>query len=122
MSRFHNPYNFIPLGTPMRGDLGQGRPAGHDCYQDKLWSGRITVEIETVTPLLVPDARGVETVQGDHKIFDLRRDASGLPLLPVTSLKGPLRAAYEAVTSSRLGVLKGHEAPPARRMRTADAR
>ena len=120
MSKFYNPYNFIPLGKPLTGMLGQRKPAGHDRYGKDLWSGRIEIEIETATPLLIPDAARAEESPQDHKVFSIRKDQDGKPLLPATSLKGALRAAYEAVTNSRLGVFKGHNAMKARRMAAAD--
>ncbi len=123
MSKFYNPYNFIPLGKPLDGMLGQGKPAGHDRYGQDLWSGRIEIEIKTATPLLIPDAARAKPndEETEHKIFAVRKGPDGKPLLPPTSLKGALRSAYEAVTNSRLPFFEGHDAPPARRMRTQQA-
>ena len=131
---FDNPYTFVPPLDPPQGAsynpakpaenmLHQGPPAGHDRYHNGLWRGRIGIEIETVTPLLVPEAKPVTDVAG-HKTFKSRRSGTikigtsnePLPLLPVTSFKGPLRAAYEAVTNSRFGVFEKHDRPLARRM------
>lgn len=105
---FENPYNFVPA-PPRRTDhaeLGDHAPAGHHRYHPDLVSGTIDIEIETVTPLLIPD-EGRE--QNGHKTFGIRLDARGAPILPPTSLKGMLRAAFEAVTNSRLGVFQGHD-------------
>ena len=110
-SAFHNPYNFIP--APPRnqkdlGDLGDGEPIGHDRYSESRWSGRISVKMETQTPLLLLDAGRAELFENDkkrdHKVFPVRLDATGQPYLPPTSIKGMLRSAYEAVTNSRLAV------------------
>jgi CRISPR-associated protein (TIGR03986 family) len=129
--QFHNPYNFVPLAPPKRapeqtppGEMGlmYGPPAGLDRYHDDLWSGRIDIAIETVTPLLIPDAATVETAPNGHKTFDVRLGPDGRPLLPITTLKGALRSAYEAVTNSRLAVFsKVHAVPPARRMDPREA-
>jgi CRISPR-associated protein (TIGR03986 family) len=130
---FHNPYNFAPpadpngAGTykadfPDEHPLGQGRPAGHDRYRPGLWSGRIGIAIEAVTPLLIPEAmpvREIATGADKHKVYRTRRapgSDDSTPLLPITSFKGGLRSAYEAVTNSRFGVFRGHGAPLARRM------
>ena len=142
MSKFHNPYNFIPALDPAPGGeykstqpdvnaLGQGSPAGHDRYHKPLWSGRIEIEIEAVTPLLVPEARPKRLTgnKNEHKVFRTRRrgtlNVNGqtveAPLLPVTTFKGPLRTAYEAITNSRFGVFRGHGAPLARRMKPEEA-
>jgi CRISPR-associated protein (TIGR03986 family) len=122
VSKFYNPYNFIPLGKPLDGLLGQRKPVGHDRYHKELWSGRIEIEIETATPLLIPDASRAKPNDKDkeHKVFAVRKGPNGRPLLPSTSLKGALRSAYEAVTNSRLGVFKGHHTTTARRMAAAD--
>lgn len=136
--KFHNPYNFVPTMDPgpagefkidangqPQNMLGQGRPAGHDRYVPGLWSGRIGVEIVAMTPLLIPEAKPVREVKDGpskgHKVYRTRRSPGGNPLLPVTSLKGPLRATYEAVTNSRFGVFKGHEELLARRMSPKEA-
>jgi len=119
--QFHNPYNFVPAVEPQEKEeqLAQGRPAGHHKYHAERWNGRIEVEIETVTPLLIPDAAKV-SVENDHQIFPVRVDADGRPLLAPTSVKGMLRSAYEAITNSRLGVFMGHDEPLAHRMNAGD--
>ncbi len=132
---FYNPYSFVPPADPKPADpkgagkykadtpnehpLGQGRPAGHDRYRPGLWSGRIGITIEAATPLLIPEAVPVAEIGTDgHKVFRTRRapGTTDTPLLPVTSFKGPLRSAYEAITNSRFSVFRGHGAPLARRM------
>ncbi len=107
--RFHNPYNFIPAVTPCEsGPLGRCSPAGHDRYHPGKWGGRIGIEIEVVTPLLIPDAARATKNKDGHETFSMRRGPDGRPLLPVTSLKGPLRAAFEAITNSRMAVFSKH--------------
>jgi len=105
-SRFRNPYNFVPTMARegVKGELGDRAPVGHARYQPEHLSGRITVELTTTTPLLIPDAAGATTGEKDHKTFPLRVASDGRPLLPATSVKGMLRSAYEAVTNSRFGV------------------
>lgn len=128
---FHNPYNFIPalLRDRVTGDLGDGEPAGHHRYLPDRISGMIRVKLTTETPLLLPDAaRGVEYaedisdlgIQKGHKTFPVRDDADNKPYVPPTSVKGMLRAAYEAVTNSRLAVFPGHDRELALRMATQE--
>lgn len=104
---FLNPYAFVRAVRPATGPLVDGPPVGHDRARPGTWSGRIVVDAEAVTPLLFLDAarsRG-ERVDGKvHRTYGVRRTPDGGPEIPVTSLKGALRAAYEAVTSSRFGV------------------
>lgn len=118
---FHNPYNFIPappfkpdapaggkgVGTQAIG-LEQGLPAGHHRWHEERYSGRIDIEIKAITPLLMPDPHP-RTEDNGHKIYSTLRDEKGHPIIPVTSLKGALRSAYEAITNSRMGVMDGED-------------
>jgi len=110
VTHFHNPYNFVPAlpRDSAKGGLEDRKPVGHHAYLNDHWSGTIAVKLTTKTPLLIPDALkpGDEDENG-HKTFDLRKFCD-LPYLPPTSIKGMLRAAYEAVTNSRLSVFVGH--------------
>lgn len=108
---FHNPYNFVPaLPRPADGELGDHAPVGHDRFFADRWSGTLTVKIETITPLLLVDAEHAdprEQFGPNHYRYPIR-ERDGVPEIPATSLKGALRAAYEAVTNSRFGVLDDH--------------
>jgi CRISPR-associated protein (TIGR03986 family) len=128
---FHNPYNFVP--APRRNtahvDLGDHAPFGHHRYYGGRVSGSIRVRMVLKTPLLLPDAARSHDHQEDnpalgikpgHKDFPVRVDADGKPHLPPTSIKGMLRAAYEAVTNSRLAVFAGHQDRLADRMPARD--
>lgn len=114
---FHNPYNFVPAlpRDQVTGELGDRKPAGHGRYLPDRWSGRISVKLTTVTPLLIPDAAEMTDDDG-HKTYSVRLGAGNKPYLPPTSIKGMLRAAYEAVTNSRLSVLDNHDTRLAYRM------
>lgn len=118
--KFHNPYTFVP--APRRrtdGALGDAEPCPNDRWRDDRWSGRIGITITTVTPLVLPDPAKVKpstpakvadhTNNKEHKIFPVLVDHDGVPRLQVSALKGSLRAAYEAVTNSRFGVLDAHD-------------
>jgi len=115
--RFHNPYNFVPAlpRDQVTGELGDRPPVGHGRYLPEYWSGRISVKLTTVTPLLIPDAAEMTDNDG-HKTYPVRLGANGKPYLPPTSIKGMLRSAYEAVTNSRLSVFEKHDARLAYRM------
>ncbi|MEJ5256383.1 MAG: TIGR03986 family CRISPR-associated RAMP protein [Acidimicrobiales bacterium] len=108
---FVNPYTFVPAppreaaaGT----ELGDRTPWGHHRRHPDGWSGRIRIQLTTVTPLLIPDAANTRVTPNDHQIQPLRVGPDGKPYLPPTSVKGMLRAAYEAVTNSRFGVFGDH--------------
>lgn len=103
---FHNPYNFVPAlpRDGVRGELGDRKPTGGQAYHPNRISGVIRVRLTAKTPLLLPDAARAVDVGKDHKSFPVRVDDAGNPYIPPTSVKGMLRAAYEAVTNSRLAV------------------
>lgn len=116
--RFHNPYNFVPAlprdEKVLKTELGDHHPMGHSSYLHNYWSGKIIVNLTTVTPLLIPDAPNA--TGDDHKAYPVRKGVDGKPYLPPTSLKGMLRSAYEAITNSRLSILEKHNELLAYRM------
>lgn len=118
---FHNPYNFVPFGSVgTNGDLAQGKPPGHKAYKPDLFEGSIEIELKAVSPLLLFDPAKM-TVQNEHKTLNLLTTPGDRPILRPTSLKGALRAAYEAITCSRLGVLdESYKTPLAGRMEARD--
>lgn len=119
---FHNPYNFVPAlpRDHATGELGDHEPLGHHVFCSEHYSGVIRVRMTAQTPLLLADVARVVDVGDDHKSFPVRVDAEGKPYIPPTSIKGMLRAAYEAVTNSRLAVFAGHDRELAYRMATQE--
>lgn len=102
---FHNPYNFIPA-LPRKTDdpdLGDHKPIAQDQLHPDRITGRIRVNMEVVTPLLVPDPATCREDETGHKTFAPLLDNNNKPCLPSSSIRGMLRSAYEAVTNSRLG-------------------
>jgi len=99
---FYNPYNFVP--APPRNtedpDLGDGLPPQQDQFEHDRYSGRIRVRLEVITPLIIPDPEGAIENNG-HKIYPVLLDKEMRPYIPASSVRGMLRAAYEAVTNSR---------------------
>lgn len=128
--RFLNPYAYV--WTPDREQIGRlqadrpGRALGDAAppsrarWQPGLWSGRIAVTLTTKSPLLVFEDAPRE-VQGEHHTYGVLKDDQNRPLLPGSIVKGLLRSDYEAVTNSRFGVFKGHEARRGRRMESAES-
>lgn len=104
---FHNPYNFVPAPSRMTDhpSLGDHRPVRQDGFDPHRYTGRIPVRMVAKTPLLVPDTERVEESNIGHKTYPLRVGADDRPLIPASSVRGMLRAAYEAVTNSRFGRL-----------------
>jgi len=105
---FHNPYNFVPAPprTTEDPDLGDHCPVPHDTLDPDRYTGQIGVRMIVKTPLLLPDTVNAREDNG-HKIYPLRVDADGRPLIAASSVRGMLRSAYEAVTNSRFGCFCG---------------
>ncbi len=123
-SHFHNPYNFIPTpdGIPKAGNpLSHHAPCGHHAYQPDRFSGRLTVNLTVATPLIVGDTSREDRDDRGHVTVGVLEEG-GRPVLPITSFKGVLRAAYEAVTVSRFGVFNTgeHGELPGRRMNASE--
>lgn len=107
--RFHNPYSFVPTPPrPLEGRLGDGDPPGHDRLAPERWTGRIRLKLDTVTPLVVPEAAPSGVAKGTEHPTYLVRTRDGKAVLDPTGVKGVVRAAFEAVTNSRFGVFRGH--------------
>ena len=110
MNRFFNPYNFVP--TPRRNQPGDhesmrdGIPRGHASLLPGTVSGQLVINMTTESPLLISDSLVVQT--NGHKTKKTRT-LNGRPEIPVASLKGMIRSAFEIVTNSRYSVFAGHE-------------
>ena len=110
MTEFLNPYTFVRATTRSKeGELGDGEPPGHDRLIADRYTGKLTVRMEVVTPLLVLDDALATTDNQGHTTYGIRKDSQGKPLIPPSAVKGMLRSAYEAITNSRFGVFQGHE-------------
>ncbi|MFT4127488.1 MAG: TIGR03986 family CRISPR-associated RAMP protein [Gordonia sp. (in: high G+C Gram-positive bacteria)] len=114
-AQFLNPYNFVsapPRATT--GVLGDGEPASHGVVAPASYSARIPIRLTTRTPMLIPDQpRGQKDVNRPKRLAT-RKDRHGDAILSGSTVKGSIRAAYEAITNSRFGVFDSrHELPGA---------
>ncbi len=104
--RFLNPYNFVRFldkSRPKDHVLGNCPPPPHDRYIGL--TGRITCEVEAVTPLFVSDSHAVQEGSDKHKSYRFFQ-YNGQPAIPASSLRGMVRSVFEAVTNSCLGVFE----------------
>lgn len=114
---FINPYNFIPFGSTIE-ERRKSREAAYR-GRDHLVSGWLTVELNTKTPLIIPDgahpaywdvksSRYVRNPDEDakkilHKEYCFLRipgEAGKEPVIPGSELRGMIRSVYETVTDS----------------------
>ena len=100
---FYNPYSFVPI--PKREgkdpDLGDHYPVSHEAFDQERYTGRLVVQMVVETPLLIMTI--VEETPDGHKSYAVCQGTDGLPRIPASSVRGMLRAAYEAITNSRFG-------------------
>lgn len=100
--RFFNPYNFVRFLDKARPDthiLGNCPPPPHDRYVGL--TGRMTCEVEAVTPLFISDSHAVDGTAGQHRTYRFFQ-VDDKPALPASSLRGMFRSVFEAVTNSCL--------------------
>jgi len=99
-----HPYDFVSLPeAPAR-----GQAVGHDRYFPNRLSGRLTLVYETLEPLHVGSGAFETAAEcglrgGATPVRGIARKL-GKPVLPGSGWKGAVRARFEAITGSRLGV------------------
>jgi len=99
------PFDFVEANTqPVR-----ETPIFHDKQQGKTVSGRFNLHLRTLTPLHIGSgitelSSRLSISQSDKNSFPLvisfMTGAEGKKIIPGSSLKGAIRAAYEAITRS----------------------
>jgi CRISPR-associated protein (TIGR03986 family) len=123
-NEFANPYGFVPAlpRAGLDGDLGDHAPTSLETWSAGGVSGRLVCEFTVATPLVL-SGRKREVGGRGHFVYRTRTVRNRAYFAP-SSIKGPLRAAYEAITNSRYGVLNGdqHKNRLGFRMATTDAR
>lgn len=95
-----NPYNFVPLaGTVER----SAAPQWHRLEEDHL-TGELVCELEALTPLFTAHHQKAGTVssQDKRKVFPFLRNGEDVPIIQGATLRGMIRAVYEAAFTSCL--------------------
>lgn len=97
MPQFVNPYTFIPLGR----QTSVLQPGCTEEEVEERFTGVIRCELETKTPLAIP-ARNVTAIRdapNPHYYTKFFR-VGGVPIIPGSSLRGPIRSVFEQLTGS----------------------
>lgn len=126
MRLFINPYNFVPF-QPVEAE--KERISREAVYRgmEPLYSGYLTIRLDTKTPLIIPDGAhpkyydpkgkryvldpGTEEKKQLHKEYAFLRipsadgDGALIPVIPGSELRGMIRSLYETVTNSCVGFL-----------------
>ena len=122
-----NPYNFVDFADAAPWDFEAPHPdhskVGKECVAGEIedcLSGRLTLKFTAETPLFSPGGfpfRTNDKNRAAHRQVDRHfcrmRNAAGevCYALPGSGIKGAVRAAFEAMTNSRFGVVntKAHK-------------
>lgn len=104
---FTNPYNFITLGNKCM------KKPYEEYTKSPLKTGWIECTLTTKTPLFIPNTTNEDAFRKnkkDHKSYDFfsyddikgqdRTKEFSEPVIPASSIRGAMRAMYEAVTDS----------------------
>ena len=105
---FVNPYNFVALPEKCNKSIDAFENLNKGQY-----TGTISCELETLTPLFIPNTTSSKAFPFAGKSFDFfsYEDLSDIqdctkhfakPIIPGSSIRGAIRSAYEAVTNSCL--------------------
>ena len=89
--RFINPYTFVPFPDEVK----RTKPEGHDKLSPGNYSGRVTIDWTTITPLLLSP----EWSEGDKVI------------MPGSSIKGAVRSLHETLAGGCLRVFDSEFTP-----------
>jgi CRISPR/Cas system CSM-associated protein Csm3 (group 7 of RAMP superfamily) len=93
-----NPYNFVPLPDDVRREAFPGL----DRLKREHLSGILSCELEALTPLFTADHQKANPVPDHGPAFPFLRNAGGEPILQGTTIRGMIRAVYEAAFPSCL--------------------
>ena len=114
-------FEFIqfPPDPPVRESL-----IGHDRLYLDRYHGCLTLELTALTPVSI--SAGITALGSDVGVSMplvrvMGQDANGNPILQGTSLKGCVRAVYEAITNSSVGV-EGAKVPGSHRPNKVEGR
>lgn len=99
------PYTLVDL--PMGSTIERRAPVGHEQARSDLFSGRLRIAIEALTPVHV--ASGLLELTGDARRPLMREivRVDGVPVIPGSSFKGCVRAVVEAISASCVRVTRG---------------
>lgn len=120
MSKFHNPYHFVPLpaatSAPERYPLPNDEVAlpghaTHDRFVTGLHSGRVLCQLTTITPLVIGAEQKGDSPKQVHPYFvpGTRipdQPESGIPGIPGSALRGLISSILETATHSAFRVLE----------------
>ncbi len=118
-NHFHNPYHFIPTGTPNTAHwtneaaLNANSHHSHGFYRDQtddgeqLYHGRIVCRLATETPTFIGAGEDNEPIEAQEESPKLLKNyrLNGEIAIPATSLRGMVSSLAETASNSAMRVL-----------------
>jgi CRISPR/Cas system CSM-associated protein Csm3 (group 7 of RAMP superfamily) len=112
---FHNPYDFIPFGSPNASAQAKdwvtgnaleqpSNPNSHEAFRPDRLHGRISVTLTAKTPIFVGGKRQAGTATATAKVEHYQ--LNGKLAIPATSLRGLISTLHESITSSPMRVME----------------
>lgn len=109
MTRFYNPYQFIPLSKPEQGQLvdyekianGEVPFVRHDRWEEDALSGRIVCRLKTISPLVIGARQHKPDKEQPAEVIPYREGQA----LPANALRGMVASVVESISNSALRVL-----------------
>ena len=96
---FINPYNFVP-------NAAEKTIVRESSEKDQLHTGVLHCRLITKTPVIIPDtAQRQKTGEQDHYKYPFM-EINGRAAIPGSSIRGPVRNVYEALTNSCFSTVK----------------
>ena len=123
MTKFYNPYQFVPVtgevnGKPVKTinytDIHTGSQQGqwqlpgsrHDLWQAGRFSGRIICQLSNHTPLVIGARQHKASGNAPATVLPYISPVHSQPAIPANSLKGVISSVAETLSQSTLRVLK----------------
>lgn len=99
---FINPYTFVRIDPKKKAKYKAGDT------RKNLHSGVILCELTLKTPLIIPDTecRKPDPRVKDHWYYPFMTTENGVPMIPASSIRGPVRSVYETYTDSCFGTIR----------------
>ena len=99
-----NPYNFVPLKDKVPEDRTTpwDDVPKHHRLAEELYSGSLELRFFTLTPVFIPSAAFADRDKQNDKVTFKRfhYNHENRPTLPGSSIRGMIRAVFEALTDS----------------------
>jgi CRISPR/Cas system CSM-associated protein Csm3 (group 7 of RAMP superfamily) len=107
--RAPKPYTLVDIAHNI--PITRETPIGHDAYRPDLLSGQIALDVEALSPVHVASGLMELTRSQRQPLVRGLLRVGDTPVIPGSSLKGSIRAIFEAITASCVRITRARELP-----------